>query len=308
MVQVGLQNKHSGGSEKMKFLRKKEKVPIVKLGLRKKLVTGLWVLLITSVTFGIYKNFTAINIHTVHEREIIEQQLIDTSGVESFVKQFADVYFSWEQTEAEITKRDESLQNYLTEDLQKLNVGQIGSDIPTSATAQEVFIWNVKEGRESFDVHFSVKQAVKEKKKETMIDSTYLVKVHVDERGDMVIVQNPTITGVPAKSDFAPEITQMDGTVDSVTTEEITQFLETFFKLYPSATKDELAYYVDNEALSVIGKDYVFAELITPVYTMKGNNIQVHVSVKYLDQETKMIHISQFQLTLEKDINWKIIK
>ena len=32
------------------------------------------------------------------------------------------------------------------------------------------------------------------------------------------------------------------------------------------------------------------------------------VSVKYLDNRTKAAQISQFELTLEKDRNWKIVK
>ncbi|HFM5783773.1 TPA: conjugal transfer protein, partial [Streptococcus agalactiae] len=33
-----------------------------------------------------------------------------------------------------------------------------------------------------------------------------------------------------------------------------------------------------------------------------------NVAVKYLDQETKATQISQFELILEKQDNWKIVK
>lgn len=49
-----------------------------------------------------------------------------------------------------------------------------------------------------------------------------------------------------------------------------------------------------------IGKDYVFSELINPVYNWSGNQVLVSVSVKYLDNRTKVVQISQFILTLEK--------
>ena len=96
--------------------------------------------------------------------------------------------------------------------------------------------------------------------------------------------------------------------MDAEQSEEITSFLETFFKLYPSATEKELAYYVSNDALPVVQKDYVFAELINPIYTMKDNQVNVVVTVKYLDQETKTTHLSQYQLLLEKQDNWRICK
>ena len=46
----------------------------------------LWVVLVASVSFGVYKNFTAIDQHTTHEKEIIELRLQDTNGIENFVR------------------------------------------------------------------------------------------------------------------------------------------------------------------------------------------------------------------------------
>lgn len=48
------------------------------VGTRKKTVLVLWIVLIGSFVFATYKNFTAIDQHTVHEKETIETQLIDT--------------------------------------------------------------------------------------------------------------------------------------------------------------------------------------------------------------------------------------
>ena len=54
--------------------------------------------------------------------------------------------------------------------------------------------------------------------------------------------------------------------------------------------------------------EYVFSELVNPIFTQDGEQVKVSVSVKYLDQRTKATQISQFDLTLEKDSNWKIVK
>ena len=43
---------------------KEKKVRTVKVGTHKKTVIALWVVLIASVSFGVYKNFTAIDQHT----------------------------------------------------------------------------------------------------------------------------------------------------------------------------------------------------------------------------------------------------
>jgi hypothetical protein len=62
-------------------------------GTFKKLTIALWVLLIGSISFGVYKNFTAIDMHTVHEKEVIEKQIVDTNKVESYVESFTSEYF-----------------------------------------------------------------------------------------------------------------------------------------------------------------------------------------------------------------------
>jgi len=187
------------------------------------------VLFIGSTTFGVYKNFTAIDTHTIHEKEIIEKQIIDTNKVESFTEAFANEYFSWQQAQESIDKRNERLKGYLTEDLQQLNADMVRADIPTSSAVRNVQIWNVSEVN------------------------------------------------------------------------------DTDFKFYPKATDKELAYYVSNNALPTINKDYVFVELVNPVYAMKDNKVTVIVTVKYLDQETKVMQFSQYELVLEKAENWKIV-
>src|SRR5699024_2491441 len=125
---------------------------------------------------------------------------------------------------------------------------------------------------------------------------------------NLVIIQNPTLWNSPNKSNFTPDQVNSDDTVGTETMEEVTEFLETFFASYPTATQQELTYYVKNNALPVIEKDYTFSELINPVFQENDNQIKVWVTVKYLDEATKAIQLSQYELTLEKDTNWLIVE
>lgn len=294
--------------EKPQKAKKQKKAPTIKVGTHKKLTIALWVLLIGSVSFGVYKNFTAIDRHTIHEKEIIEQRIVDTNNVESFVETFANEYFSWQQSQDSIDSRNERLKEYFTEELQQLNAEMVRVDIPTSSVVRNVQIWRVSQSSENdFEVIFSVGQQLTEGEEKTNIVSTYNVLVHVDKAGNMVVTKNPTMDSQPQKSSYEPKQIESDGTVDAEKSEEITSFLETFFKLYPSANEKELAYYASNHALPVVQKNYVFAELVNPVYTMNDNQVNVIVTVKYLDRETKTIQLSQYELTLEKKENWKII-
>lgn len=51
--------------------QKEKKLKVYKVNTHKKTVIALWVLLAVSFLFAVYKNFTAIDIHTVHETKVI---------------------------------------------------------------------------------------------------------------------------------------------------------------------------------------------------------------------------------------------
>ena len=133
------------------------------------------------------------------------------------------------------------------------------------------------------------------------------VKVHVDADGDMVIVQNPTLAPAIEKSDYEPKTPEADTSVDADTVNDATAFLETFFKLYPTATEKELAYYVSGNVIEPIGRDYLYSELVNPIFTKDRDNVKVKVAVKFLDNQTKATQVSQYELVLHKDSNWKIV-
>lgn len=294
--------------EKESKPKKEKKVPVMKVGTHKKTVIALWLLLIVSVSFGVYKNFTAIDMHTVHEKEVIEQRIVDTNKIENFVKEFAKCYYSWSNSQEAIDARTNKISQYLTKELQDLNIDTVRADIPTSSTATDVKIWDIEQTNENdFTVTYSVDQTVTEGDTSTQYTSAYTVVVHVDDNGDMVITQNPTISSIPTKTSYEPTMKQSDGTVDAATVSEVTEFLKTFFKLYPTATEKELAYYVSGNVLEPVNREYTFSELVNPVFSKDGEQVRVSVAVKYLDQRTKATQISQFDLILEKDNNWKII-
>lgn len=287
---------------------KVKKLRVYKVNTHKKAVIALWLLLIVSFCFAVYKNFTAININTIHETKVIDKEIVDTHKIENFVKNFTKDYYTWEPSQASITSRNEAIKKYITEELQSLNVDIIRRDIPDSSVVQDVQIWSVKqEDEKQFRVTFTVDQLIKEGENKKNVSSAYEVVVHVDDSGNMVITKNPTICSIPTKSNYEPKRKESNGTIDAATTGEINEFLKTFFKLYPTATEKELSYYVKDSTLKPIGKDYVFGELLNPIYAKKDNQIQVSVSVKYLDQQTKATQISQFDLILEKESNWIII-
>ena len=57
--------------------QKEKKLKVYKVNTHKKTVIALWVLLAVSFLFAVYKNFTAIDIHTVHETKVIEETILN---------------------------------------------------------------------------------------------------------------------------------------------------------------------------------------------------------------------------------------
>ena len=202
----------------------------------------------------------------------------------------------------------QAISGYLTKKLQDLNVDTIRTVILTSPTVTDVIVWNIEQsGTNTFSATYEVDQQIKEGDQTRNVKETYTVKVYVDAGGDMVIVQNPTLAPTMEKSDYEPKSQEADNSVDADTVNDATEFLETFFKLYPTATETELAYYVAGNALEPINGDYLYSELVNPVFTADGNNIKVKMAVKFIDNQTKATQISQYELTLHKDGNWKIV-
>lgn len=206
-----------------------------------------------SFCFAIYKNFTAIDVHTVHETKVVEEKIVDTHKIENFVEDFAKAYYSCGQTADAIDNRNEAIKHYLTAELQALNADSIRKDIPVSFSVREVQIWSVaQDGENQFEVTYTVDQLITEGENKKTVRSAYEVMVYVYGSGNMLITKNPTICSVPEKSGYEPKAKESDG--------------------------------------------------------RSCNQVTVSLAVKYLDQQTKTMQISQFVLMLEKNGNWKIVK
>ena len=291
--------------------RKPKKLRVYTVNSRKPAVIVLWLMFICGFTFAVYKNFTAIDTHTVHEKEIVEWRVEDTSGVEAFVRNFAKTYYSWSGNKDSVAQRTDALTGYLTEDLQRLTADTVRSDVAVSSSVQDVQIWSVEQnGSENdFAVVFTVAQMISDGKKKDTVSSVYKTMVHKDDNGDMVITQAPTITGKPAKSNYTPKAAEPDGTVSAAESENITDFLTTFFTLYPTATEKELSYYVSGDSMPPVKcADYTFSQLKSTVLNKNGDTVTATVAVEYLDSVTQMTQISQFELVLKLvDGNWKIV-
>ena len=287
---------------------KKKKVKVKRVGRKRAPVIFLWLLFIGGLAFAIYKDFTAIDVHTVHEKEIVQQRVVDTNGLENFIINFAKVYYTWSPDKVEQEARLEEVNQFLTSDLQSLNLEMIPTDVKTTSKVSSVQIWSVEELEDSiYNVVFTVSQGITLENETKDVTGTYAARVFMDDTNAMVIVQNPTISSVSGVAEYESKVQEADGTVDADTMDEVTEFLESFFTLYPTATEKELTYYIQDHVLSSIQREYKFVELLNPVMTMEDDQVHVSLAVEYLDADTGISQISQFNLVLAKMDNWKIV-
>ena len=149
------------------------------MGKHRKMVLVLWLLLLSSLSFGIYKNFTAIDQHTTHEKVVVKEKIVNTSGVENFTVDFAKEYFSWKNDRVAIEKRIRSLGHYLTKDVLDLSQDMVRADIPTSSKVNSVKILNVEKKSKWFVVSFLVDQEIVEEKSFTR-KTAYRISVFED--------------------------------------------------------------------------------------------------------------------------------
>lgn len=284
------------------------KPPKIKhLGLRRPVTLLCWAVLIGSTSFGVYKNMTAIDTHTVHEVQVIKTKVINTHALATFTTDFAKLYYSWQPNHEALDQRQKALQPYLVEQLQSLNADTVRSDIPTTATVSEVKVWDVsKMTKDTFRVLFTVKQDLTKGKDKKSVTSTYTISVMQNVNGDMAVTKNPTIAAEPATARIKLPDTRSDNTVASSTADDVTKFLKTFFTLYPQSDRNELKYYV-KDGTRPIERNLKFVELLDPVFKQTKNGLTVTLSVKYLDTDNDMNQVSQYTLTLDKKgTNWTI--
>ena len=118
-----------------------------------------------------------------------------------------------------------SLRNSI-EELQALNSAKVRKDILVFSSLQDFQILSVKNtDNNTFNVTYSVEQGITEGESKKNVHSSYFINVYVDTFRNTVIINNPTITSIPAKSSYQTKMLESYSTVDLVTTNEINDFL-----------------------------------------------------------------------------------
>lgn len=258
------------------------------------ILIGGWSLLVFSVGFGVYNNFSAVSTHTVHEREVIKEQLIDTTGLQSYAKGFARTYFTVSPTSKDQQKQRDDLEKYLSEKVSYSS--SLYKEVKEKVTVKDVEIWSISEVKNEKNVYSVLLKLTLETNKKTF-ERAYSVNIYVKDN-QFAVVKLPILATLPSKADVevAQQITTTN--VDATTRESAEGFLETFFGVYPKADEKELIYY--GKKLQPIKDNLTFLEISNVQMAETKENVEVSCIVIYKDNDTKLTFEMPYQLTLEK--------
>ncbi len=64
------------------------------------------------------------------------------------MKNFCKSYYTWDNSKEAIEARTQAISNYLTKELQGLNLDTIRTDIPTNSTVTNVLIGDIEQDNE----------------------------------------------------------------------------------------------------------------------------------------------------------------
>ena len=298
-------------SEKEVKVKEKEKKQKGKsYGLHRGRTTVLWLLFIGAFVFAVYKNFTGIDRHTVHEKEVIREVVTDTNGVEKFARDFAEYYFSWDSADTlALKERSEALKQYMTDEIYSYAQSMINETKNASQVAGLDILEVSDMGDSVYRVRMEVVQNITGESGVKKVDQYYQMDVYTDDDG-MVVVTLPTLAGFGGFSEYEPESKKEVRELDNETREEIQGFLEDFFRVYPVSQETELKYYAKPGTVEMIAHEGIeYQEIDEMKITEYTDDIaQVSVKVTYLFQSTQTKQTQQYELVLEKTDNWKIIE
>ena len=271
--------------------------------IRRGVYWGCWTVAAASLAFGIYKNFTATDRIIEKETETVVHEVENYVGLESFTKNFAEDYFTYSTESEEQAARKEALKQYMQPSLLDVNSGNTYAE--SDILVQGVQVWEVEELPERED-EFEVLFTVKMKGEEETVQNAYTVDVYCKDQ-QYVIVKNPTMTSLPVLADYEKEPLQQSAQVSAEDRERVETFLETFFGVYPGASEKELAYYVKDQDVHEINKDYALKSIDRVVIEEQEKGFYVECYVSYIDQTLGVQVLNQFELDLGTQEDGKLI-
>jgi hypothetical protein len=256
-------------------------------------------------------------------------------GAQSFSQNFASEYFDWQNTDEGKKNRVDRLSPYLANGLDE-QAGLDFNGMEWDSSLSDSQVWNVEETGEdtaliTLRVNHTlrketppdpkaVEKAKKDKKpapkpkeeKSGPHEKYFVIPVKTDGKS-FVVYKVPYFIPAPNKPDIvANEPVKEDGKImDSQVEGEITNALNTFFKVYTSGTQEELAYYIPQGSDISTMKGIISFKEIKDIVIKQGKGkteYQVYANVMFQENQSKGHVVYPYKITLQKEDNRFFIK
>jgi len=262
-------------------MKKREYPPRV---IRKKMIKGLFwtsfvVLLFLSIVAIVRVGNVGAGSSPQAFKETAEprRNLAASEGAQSFAQNFATQYFQWNNTDQGKQERMGRLEPYLAQGIDE-QAGLSFQGMKWNSTLQSSQIWNVKPtSSTTATITLRIQHSLQpiqstsspalatqskpptQSAKPTQpspfkgpYEKYFAVPVKTDGKG-FVVYGVPYFTPSPKKPHLRAETSQeTDKITDSRLQEEVETFLQTFFKVYSTGTKNELSYYVKGKDMQTM--------------------------------------------------------
>ncbi|MGN0026513.1 MAG: conjugal transfer protein, partial [Clostridium sp.] len=229
-------------------------------------------------------------------------------GITTFSNKFIHSYFSFSNDDNKRKERLEDLKKYMLDDIVNSTTRNIENMKGISSKVNGVDFWSIEKEEplenNNYKVVFTVYQELEmpDKNKKWLEDNYYII-VHKDHN-NYVIIQNPTITTKPEKGMFeSRKMLNADVNVSNEEKDNINNFLNMFFKVYPKASYEELGYYVKND-VKELKKNLEFIGLENLTISKKDDlTYNVSVNVVYKNPETQFQSMNYFEIEVMNENN-----
>ncbi len=225
-------------------------------------------------------------------------------GVGSFADNFAYEYFLWNPDPQAMEQRKKRLAPYLITGMDPhAGLGIEGLDSSSKLIKSQV--WNIEEtGHNRAKVTLRIQYTLNEND-QLLYQIKYFVVPIASDGQSFVVYDIPYFVPAPQKPEIQPEPLKSSADIihDPTLTPAISNFLDSFFKVYASGKPEEITYFSKIQPIQGLQGtlDYVTVKKVEIYPTPQSGVVEVHTQVTFADKGRKTKFHYPYVLNIQKE-------
>ncbi|WP_134704948.1 conjugal transfer protein [Ammoniphilus sp. YIM 78166] len=225
-------------------------------------------------------------------------------GVGSFANNLAYEYFLWNKDPKVLEERKKRLAPYLMEGIDpQAGLGIEGLD--SSSKLMKSQVWDIEEtGPNQAKVTLRVQYTLTENNQPAYKIKYFVVPITSDGKS-FVVYDIPYFVPTPKKPEIQPEPEKASADIihDSTLTTAISNFLDSFFKVYATGKPEEITYFSKINTIEGLHGtlDFVTVKKVEVYPTKQSDVYEIHTQVTFAEKGMKTKFHTPFVLKLQKE-------